>query len=265
VNPTTRYEKYLGLPALIGRSRSNSFAAVKGKIWDRMNGWKEKFLSQAGKEILLKAVVQAIPIYTMSVFLLPKVFCKELNAMMARFWWGHKEKDSRIAWMSWKKMGMAKERGGLGFRDFEMFNYALLAKQGWRLFQQPDSLAATIMKEKYYPRGNFLDANLGRRLSYTWRSLWNAKPHLKEGLVWQVGNGSSIRIWGDKWISKTTAHTANSLVQVLNQEARVSELLDHDSNWWNIELVQNVFFFAEEANEICGMVVCPRSRVDRLV
>jgi hypothetical protein len=184
--------------------------------------------------------------------------------MMARFWWGHKEKDSRIAWMSWKKIGMAKERGGLGYRDLEMFNYALLAKQVWRLIQKPDSLAATIMKEKYYPRGNILDANLGRRLSYVWRSLWSAKPHLKEGLVWQVGDGSSIRIWGDKWISKATAHTAKSPIQVLHQDARVSKLLDHDSNWWNIELIHNVFT-AEEANEIYGMVVCPRSKVDRLV
>lgn len=57
VNSTTRYEKYLGLPTLIGRSRISSFKALKGKIWERMNGWKEKFLSQAGKKILLKAVV----------------------------------------------------------------------------------------------------------------------------------------------------------------------------------------------------------------
>jgi hypothetical protein len=51
--------------------------------------------------------------------------------------------------MSWKRMGMAKEWGGLGFRGLELFNLSLLAKQGWRLLQRPDSLAATIIKEKY--------------------------------------------------------------------------------------------------------------------
>jgi hypothetical protein len=72
VSSKTRYENYLGLPALIGRSRMSSFKAIKGKIWEHMNGWKEKFLSQARKEILLKAVIQAVPTYTMSVFKLPK-------------------------------------------------------------------------------------------------------------------------------------------------------------------------------------------------
>ena len=57
VNSTARYEKYLGLPALIGRSKANVFTELKGRIWERINGWKEKFLSQVGKEVLLKAVV----------------------------------------------------------------------------------------------------------------------------------------------------------------------------------------------------------------
>jgi hypothetical protein len=68
VSTTRKYEKYLGLPSLIGRSRVAAFSGIKSRIWEQINGWKEKFLSQAGKEVLLKAVVQAIPTYTMSVF-----------------------------------------------------------------------------------------------------------------------------------------------------------------------------------------------------
>jgi hypothetical protein len=57
VSPTSHYEKYLGLPALIGRSRVSTFNGIKGHIWNRINGWKEKFISHAGKEILLKSVI----------------------------------------------------------------------------------------------------------------------------------------------------------------------------------------------------------------
>jgi hypothetical protein len=159
VGSTNRYENYLGLPPLIGRSRVSSFNGIKGKIWERINGWKEKFLSQAGKEVLLKAVVQAIPTYTMSVFQLPKTLCKEINSMMAQFWWGHKDRKSGMAWLSWKKMGLPKASGGLGYRDLECFNMALLAKQGWRLLQEPDTLVAKVIREKYYPVGLFWGQN----------------------------------------------------------------------------------------------------------
>jgi hypothetical protein len=77
---TQRYDKYLGLPALVGRSRNQAFKSIKERIWKRLNDWKLKFLSQAGKEILLKAVIQAIPTYNMSIFLLPKGLCADINS-----------------------------------------------------------------------------------------------------------------------------------------------------------------------------------------
>ena len=60
----------------------------------KLTGWKEKFLSMVGKEILIKVVVQAIPTHTMSCFLLPKSLCDELNSMVSNFWWGQKNDDT---------------------------------------------------------------------------------------------------------------------------------------------------------------------------
>lgn len=85
----------------------------------------------------------------MSVFLLPKTLCKDINSIMSKFWWGNKDNESKMAWMSWEKMGRTKEKGGLGFCYVESFNLALLAKQGWRIHQNPNSLVAKIFKEKY--------------------------------------------------------------------------------------------------------------------
>ena len=66
-----QHEKYLGLPSLVGKNKRNTFNDVKEKISKKLAGWKEKLLSKASKEVLIKAVAQAIPTYTMSYFKIP--------------------------------------------------------------------------------------------------------------------------------------------------------------------------------------------------
>ncbi|XP_023914218.1 uncharacterized protein LOC112025766 [Quercus suber] len=84
----TRHTKYLGLPSFIGRSKTQVFAILKERIGQKLAGWKGKLLSLGGKEILIKAVAQAIPTYTMGCFLLPQSLCEEIESMMRNFWWG---------------------------------------------------------------------------------------------------------------------------------------------------------------------------------
>jgi hypothetical protein len=142
---------YLGLSALVGKSRTSAFGSIKDRVWSRLQDWKLNFLSQVEKENLLNAVIQAIPSYCMSVFLLPKMLCSGINSLMQIFWWGHQSNESRIHWMSLKRLGTSKALGGMGFRDLHCLNKALLAKQVWRLWEGSDSLVARIMKAKYYP------------------------------------------------------------------------------------------------------------------
>ena len=98
-----------------------------------MEGWKEKILSKAGKEILIKAVAQAISTYTMSCFKLLNAFCEDLTSMIRNFWWGQRKDEKKTDWLSWEKMCELKANGGMGFKKLQQFNLALLAKQGLRL------------------------------------------------------------------------------------------------------------------------------------
>jgi hypothetical protein len=69
----------------VGKSRLKEFQTLTEKVRKRVKNWKVKFLSQAGKEILLKVVVQAIPTYNMSIFLCLKLFAKILIPLCKDF------------------------------------------------------------------------------------------------------------------------------------------------------------------------------------
>ena len=110
-----QHETYLGLPSLVGRSKKHTFRALKENLDNKLSDWKEKLLSQASKEVLIKAIAKAIRTYTMSVFKLPDSLCDELTRMILRFWWGQKDGKNKMAWLSWEKMCTPKEKGELGF------------------------------------------------------------------------------------------------------------------------------------------------------
>lgn len=83
-----QFEKYLGLPPMIGRTNRKAFSGIEDRLWHKLQTWKEKTLFQGNKENLLKAIALTIPTYAMGCFKLPEAFCLELESLMAHFWWG---------------------------------------------------------------------------------------------------------------------------------------------------------------------------------
>jgi len=259
-----RIDKYLGLPSFIGKSKIQSFNSIKDRVQQKLNNWKIKFLSQAWKEILLKAVVQAIPTYSMSVFLLPISLCRDLGGMMQRFWWGHMANESRVHWMSCEKMGRSKAMGGLSFRDLIMFNKALLAKQGWHILKDPQSLVSQVLKAKYFPHNSFLAADMENRPSFVWRSLLSSRDLLNDGMVWRIGDGNIVKIWQDKWLPTPITYSVQSPPRVIPADSLISAIIDQETHTWNIELI-NSLFMPEEAKVIASMPLCYSLPPDKLV
>lgn len=93
--------RYLGLPMRVGRNRREVLGYVKERIIARIESWNHKFLSRACRVVLLKSVIQAIPSYTMGVFLLPVGLCKEIEIVMNFFWWkGGRRENKGVHWKS---------------------------------------------------------------------------------------------------------------------------------------------------------------------
>lgn len=89
-------EKYLGMPG-VGRSKNGTFKYLKDRVWNKIQGWLEKLLSMGGKEVLIKSVVQAIPVYSMGCFKLPHGLCEHISSLIRKFWWGVKNGKRKVA------------------------------------------------------------------------------------------------------------------------------------------------------------------------
>ncbi|XP_016206594.1 uncharacterized protein LOC107646967 [Arachis ipaensis] len=83
-------DKYLRLPSIVQKSKKETFGAIKDKVQKRIMGWKRSLLSSGGRHTLLRAVEEAIPIYTLSCFKLPDTLLTEIHSMLSQFWWGQK-------------------------------------------------------------------------------------------------------------------------------------------------------------------------------
>ena len=80
--------KYLGLPSTVGVSKKEVFASIVERVKHRVEDWKPRLLSKAGKEIFITSVLQAIPTYAMQCFLLPIQICNAIHSILANYWWG---------------------------------------------------------------------------------------------------------------------------------------------------------------------------------
>jgi hypothetical protein len=101
-------EKYLGMPSDVGSSINGAFKFLKDRVWSRVQGWMELCSSADGKEVLIKAVAQAIPTFSMSCFKLPRGLCQHIDGLLRKFWWGCKDGKRKTCWVVWEDMTKPK-------------------------------------------------------------------------------------------------------------------------------------------------------------
>ncbi|KAG7572532.1 Reverse transcriptase domain [Arabidopsis suecica] len=229
--------KYLGLPEAVGRNKCDTFAYIAQRVQHKLENWYSNLLSPAGKEVLIKSVATALPTYTMSCFLLPKCLLSKITGQIRKFWWSTSKDKHKVPWIAWNKLTTLKQYGGMGFKDLSQFNIALLAKQSWRMLQEPTSLLHRVLKAKYFPKSNLLEASLKSRPSHAWRSIFQGMQLLKQGFKWRVGDGNTIKVCSDPWLDNPP-RPARVLSPHQSKTLTVSQLMNPSTPTWDEQKLQ---------------------------
>ena len=143
----------------------------------------------SGRVTLTKAVLSSIPVHTMSTICLPVSTLKKLDSLSRSFVWGGGQHL-----VAWGKICKSKTEGGLGIRKSGDINKALIAKVGWRLVEDKESLWAKVLRSKYAV-GDIHDLSwmvVGKNVSSTWRSVaMGIREVILFGNSWVIGMGET--------------------------------------------------------------------------
>lgn len=125
---------YLGFPNIMKRSKVATFGFLKDRVKKRAASWDGKWISQGGREVLVKSVLQSLPAYTMSVFLVPLEITRDIERAIARFWWNSKNNDHKgIHWMNWQRLSTQSGRRH-GLQGFQRLQFGTVRKTGMAVF-----------------------------------------------------------------------------------------------------------------------------------
>ncbi|KAJ4765188.1 RNA-directed DNA polymerase (reverse transcriptase)-related family protein [Rhynchospora pubera] len=254
-------ETYLGLPT--DPKKASACDALISKISSRLATWKMNSLSQAGRLVLIKSVLQSIPVYQMTTQLLPKLVTNKITSIIRRFFWGKKE-TNYMPFCSWKRITRPLDQGGLAVKDIATFNKALVSKLAWKTQVNPDHLWCKILKAKYYPRRNFWFANNHGSSSATWNAICKIKQDFSKQVCWSIGDGKTCTAIGTPWHQRWELFNPTTLQ---TQNLKVADLCNTSTRTWDINLLISNFNLQVTLNILSDPALKPVSsgQNDRLV
>ena len=138
--------KYLGIPLGANMRKASSWQSVLDKVQQRLLSWKSCSLSRAGKLVMIKAVLNSLPMYYLSIFKIPKKVANDIVRIQRKFLWSGEKGGRSMPLVKWDVVKQQKSEGGLGVGDLEKKNAALLFKWWWRFINEEDMLWKKVIQ-----------------------------------------------------------------------------------------------------------------------
>eukprot|EP00253_Pinus_taeda_P020685 PITA_20685 len=194
--------KYLGTMLDSSTLKIGNWKNILEKIMKRLENWTFRALNQAARVVLLKATIQGIPIYPLSVMAAPKGICNKLVEIYRKFLWGGPKQQKKWALCSWNSLTRPKEKGGLGLRDPWTLNQVLTAKLRWRWIQGGPDLWKEIWTTKYnmpLTLEEILREQDMPRGSDIWNISIQSRDLVDRHIFWEIRGGQIARFWDEAW------------------------------------------------------------------
>ncbi|KAJ9136337.1 hypothetical protein P3X46_033428 [Hevea brasiliensis] len=199
----------------------------------------------------------------MACFRMPESLCQDINIMMVNFCWDQTKEETKLCWIAWRHLCGPKIQGVLGFKDINAFNMAFLAKQGWRILNNPHSLLARVLKGKYFPFTSFLESHIGSNPSWGWKSIMSGRRVIEKGVRWQVSNWQSVLCKVDNWVPNCFPNPPKVKPQHDESVVWVKQLMNDSEPSWDIhQLKEN--FVEEDVNNILVIAIVIFRRDDQI-
>eukprot|EP00253_Pinus_taeda_P021717 PITA_21717 len=194
--------KYLGTMLDSSTLKIGNWKNILEKIMKKLENWTFRALNLAARVVLLKATIQAIPIYPLSVMATPKGICNKLVEIYRKFLWGGLKQQKKWALYSWKSLTRPEEKGGLGLRDPWTLNQVLAAKLRWRWIQGGPDLWKEIWTTKYNmpltPEEILREQDMPRG-SDIWNLSIQSRDLIDRHIFWEIRGGQIARFWDEAW------------------------------------------------------------------
>ncbi|GKV00002.1 hypothetical protein SLEP1_g12766 [Rubroshorea leprosula] len=229
--------KYLGIQIGGNHRKLSMWQPLVNSFKTKLASWKGRGLSMGGRIALINSVLSSLPVFQMSAYLLPKGILYTLDKIRRNFLWGGEGEGKKINWVCWERVCRAKEEGGLGVKDLQKFNVALMGK--W-LSRKVGSLWWRDIRR--------LKAGEGVNV----RGLW-------EDFRLKIGEGRGVKFWWDTWCGEECLANKFPRLYLLStgKEKECHEMGNEDRTlWkWNLSWRRNLLEWEEEAvRELQGMI-----------
>ncbi|XP_074270930.1 uncharacterized protein LOC141594840 [Silene latifolia] len=180
--------KYLGVPISAGILTVKNCSCLIEKITDRIHGYAAKKLSYAGRLTLVNSVLTTLYTYWASIFILPKGVLRRIDALCRNYLWDGSTEYFRSPLVSWDKVCVPKDEGGLGIRHSIAWNLASICNLSWWIYSNQDSMWAQWVHHIYMkdaPRSLYKPKH---DVPWTWKTICKVKDKFPAGF-------SSTGLW----------------------------------------------------------------------